>query len=261
MNSKVEEFRALHVPGNPLILLNIWDAGSASVVAAAGARAIATGSYGVAEAQGFKDGEGFPFDRALDVLRGVARMTDLPITFDMESGYGVTAEEVGRSVSAALAAGAVGINLEDRMPGCDDLTPLAQQAARIAAAARTGIFVNARTDVFRGQPAGSHGQELVAAALERARAYADAGAGGLFVPFTTNHVCIAALCAQSPLPVNIIWNPVFMDSAELAQLGVARISHGHRPWAAAMVWLGEAAKMVLSGGKPPYDRDPGQQAG
>jgi 2-methylisocitrate lyase-like PEP mutase family enzyme len=257
MNGKVEAFRALHVPGDPLVLFNIWDGGSARVVAEAGAQAIATGSYGVAEAQGFKDGEGFPLDRALDVLDGVLRVTDLPVTFDMESGYGKTPEEVGRSVARAFAAGAVGINIEDRMPGIAGLTPLAEQTARIAAAAASGIFVNARCDVFRGKPKEEHGPALTAQVLERARAYADAGASGLFVPFTTDRACIAAICAASPLPVNIIWTPAsaggFSSRAELAELGAARISHGHRPWAAAMDWLAAAARDVLAGGPPPYD--------
>jgi 2-methylisocitrate lyase-like PEP mutase family enzyme len=252
-SDKIEHFRALHVPGDPLVLFNIWDGGGAKVVAEAGARAIATGSYGVAEAQGFKDGEGFPLARALDVLRGVMRVTDLPVTFDMEAGYGDTAEAVGASVAEALAVGAVGINLEDRMPGKTELSPVATQAARVRAAADTGIFVNARCDVFRGIKSEDHGPALVEAVLERARAYAQAGASGLFVPFTTNRACLAAICEQSPLPVNIIWSPEFSGRDELAQLGAARISHGHQPWAAAMDRLGAAARAVLAGGKPPYD--------
>lgn len=253
MNAKVEALRALHVPGNPLVLFNIWDGGSAKAVADAGAKAIATGSYGVAEAQGYKDGEGFPLERALAVLDGVLRVTDLPVTFDMESGYGKTPEEVGASVGLAFAAGAVGINMEDRMPGVDALTPIAEQARRIRAAADTGMFVNARCDAFRGQPAEAHGPALVETVLERARAYADAGAECLFVPFTINRTCLGAICEKSPLPVNIIWNPDFSGRDELAALGAARISHGHRPWAAAMAWLAGEAKTVLAGGKPSYD--------
>jgi 2-methylisocitrate lyase-like PEP mutase family enzyme len=252
MNDKVEAFRALHVPGDPLILFNIWDAGSARAVAEAGAKAIATGSYGVAEAQGFKDGEAFPLERALDVLTGMLRVTDLPVTFDMESGYGDTPQEVGASVELAFSAGAAGINMEDRMPGESALVPVTEQTRRIAAAAASGIFVNARCDALRGQPIESHGA-LVAAVLERAKAYADAGASGLFVPFTTELSALGAICERSPLPVNIIWNPAFRDRAQLAELGAARISHGHRPWAAAMDWVGAMARVVLGGGKPPYD--------
>lgn len=256
MTDAISAFKALHVPGDPLLLFNIWDAGSAKAVAAAGAKAIATGSYGVAEAQGFKDGEAFGLDDALVNLQRILGVTDLPISLDMESGYGASAEAVGRSVAAAHAAGAAGINLEDRLPGIAALTPVAEQCARIAAAAASGLFVNARCDVFRGQPAESHAT-LIAAALERASAYADAGASGLFAPFTTNRAAIAAICEASPLPVNIIWTPAaaggFTGSAELAELGVARISHGHRPWAAAMEWLASAAKAALNGAAPPYD--------
>lgn len=257
MMSKIEEFTALHVAGNPLVLFNIWDAGSAKAVAEAGAKAIATGSYGVAEAQGFKDGEAFTLDLALTNLKRIIGVSDLPVTLDMESGYGANAEEVGRSVAAARAEGAVGINLEDRMPGMAELTPVDAQARRIAAAAESGLFVNARCDVFRGKPAETHGPELTQMVLERARAYADAGASGLFVPFTTNRQCIAAICEASPLPVNIIWTPAsaggFSSRDELAELGVARISHGHRPWAAAMDWLSAQARAVLAGNAPPYD--------
>jgi 2-methylisocitrate lyase-like PEP mutase family enzyme len=257
MSDKVEAFRALHVPGDPLVLFNIWDAGSARAVAGAGAKAIATGSYGVAEAQGFKDGEDFTLEDALRNLERILSVTDLPVTLDMEAGYGAAPDEVGRSVAAARAAGAAGINMEDRMPGIAELTPLAEQAKRIAAAAASGLFVNARCDMFRGKPAESHGPELVAAVLERANAYADAGASGLFVPFTTNRTCISAICEKSPVPVNIIWTPAaaggFSGRQELAELGVARISHGHRPWAAAMDWLAAEAEQVLAGRAPVYD--------
>ena len=98
MTSKIEQFRALHVPGKPLVLYNIWDAGSARAVAEAGAKAIATGSYGVAEANGFKDGETLPLDIVLENLRRILTVTDLPVTIDMEAGYGDTPAEVGRSV-------------------------------------------------------------------------------------------------------------------------------------------------------------------
>lgn len=257
MTDRITAFKALHIPGDPLLLFNIWDAGSAKAVAGAGAQAIATGSYGVAEAQGFKDGESFPLEAALLNLERVISVTTLPVTIDMEAGYGDTPEQVRRSVAKARELGAAGINMEDRMPGMTELTAISDQTARIAAAAASGLFINARCDLFRGQPADNHGPDLVAAVLERARAYADAGASGLFVPFTTNRACIAAICEGSPLPVNIIWTPAsaggFSGRQELAALGVARISHGHRPWAAAMDWLADATKAVLAGDPPPYD--------
>lgn len=250
--NKIEQFRALHIPGDPLVLFNIWDAGSARVVAEAGAQAIATGSYGVAEAHGLRDGETVPLDLALANLERIVSVTDLPVTIDMESGYGDTPDEVAASVARARDAGAAGINMEDRMPGESALVPLAEQAERLAAAASTGVFVNARCDVFRGREVAAEGGALVGKTLKRARAYADAGAGGLFVPFLADAECIAAICEGSPLPVNILWSPACGDRAALAELGVARISHGHQPWAAAMAMLGREAETVLGGGIPSY---------
>lgn len=250
--TRIETFRALHVPGDPLVLFNIWDAGSAKAVAAAGAKAIATGSYGVACARGSSDGENLSLDEALGNLGEILGVTDLPVSIDMEAGYGADAAAVGRSVALASAAGAAGINMEDRMPGETALLGVGEAAARLAAAAVSGVFVNARCDVFRGQNAVADGDSLVAATLERARAYADAGAGGLFVPFLADPRCIAAICEGSPLPVNVLWSKPCGERAALAALGVARISHGHQPWAAAMAWLGEQATAVLGGAIPPY---------
>ena len=252
MTDQVAIFRALHVPGDPLVLFNIWDAGSAKAVAKAGAKAIATGSFGVAEAQGFADGEGFPLERALDVVGSVIRSVDLPVTFDMESGYGANAGAVARSAALAFTAGAAGINMEDRMPGQAALLPVAEASERIAAAAASGLFVNARCDVYRGLKPQEYGQHLIDAVLERAEAYAAAGASGLFVPFLGDHSAIKAICAASPLSVNILWGQGRGTRAELAALGVARISYGHGPWAAAMEWLAQQAEAVFAGEVVPY---------
>ncbi len=252
MTDPVGIFRALHVPGNPLVLFNIWDAGSARAVAEAGAQAIATGSYGVAEANGFRDGETLPLDLVLANLERILGAVEVPVSIDMEAGYGDTPAEVARAVARAREAGAAGINMEDRLPGERALLPPEVAAGRIAAAAASGIFVNARCDVFRGQDAAAEGQRLVNEALDRAVRYAEAGASGLFVPFLSDAGCIAAICEGSPLPVNILWSPPCGDRAALAALGVGRISHGHQPWAAAMRWLGEQAGVVLRGGIPPY---------
>ena len=148
MMDRIDAFTALHVPGEPLVLYNIWDAGSARAVAAAGAKAIATGSWGVAEANGFSDGETLPLEIALENLTRILSVTDLPVSIDMEAGYGDTPAAVGTSVGKAHDAGASGINMEDRMPGETGLLPMAQAAERVAAAAASGIHVNARTDVY-----------------------------------------------------------------------------------------------------------------
>jgi 2-methylisocitrate lyase-like PEP mutase family enzyme len=252
MTDKIARFRALHIPGDPLILVNIWDAGSAKAVAAAGAKAIATGSFGVAGAQGRADGEDFPLEDVFANLTRILSVTDLPVTIDMESGYGADPAAVGVSVGRARDAGSVGINMEDRLPGQSDLLPIAEAVARYRAAADTGIFVNARCDTFRGQDVAKDGDALVAATLERARAYADAGAGSLFVPFLLDPRCIGAICDASPLPVNILRGKGGPTHKQLAELGVARISHGHQPWAGAMEWLSAQAAQVFGGAEPDY---------
>lgn len=244
----VEAFAALHTPGNPLILYNIWDPGSARAVADAGAPAIATGSWGVACAMGYRDGETLPLDHAIDNLVRIRRVTDLPVTIDMEAGYGATAAEVQDSVARAAAAGAVGINIEDKWPGPRTMIETAEAAARIGAAAATGLFVNARCDLAILAPADSHDAALVDAMVERARAYADAGARGFFAPFLKQPALIERLCKASPLPVNILVGDGVPAIPDLAALGVARISHGHGPWAAAMDALTAQARAVYGAG-------------
>lgn len=246
MNDKIKAFGDLHVPGNPLILYNIWDAGSAKAVADAGAKAIATGSWGVACSLGYKDGETLPLDAALDNLNRILSVTELPVTIDMEAGYGTDAIGVAASIAKAASAGAVGINLEDKDPATRELFDTILAASRIKAAAGSGLWINARTDVFIVTPKVAHDHVLVDRVIERAKAYADAGANSLFVPFVYEAALIARLCEKSPLPINILLGDGVPDIKALAALGVARISHGHAPWAKAMEDLGKAAKTAMA---------------
>jgi 2-methylisocitrate lyase-like PEP mutase family enzyme len=246
MTSKIETFAALHVAGNPLILYNIWDAGSAAAVARARAKAIATGSWGVAGAHGMGDGEKLPLETALATLVEIVAVTDLPVSIDMEAGYGIDPAGVAASVQRAADAGAAGINIEDKDPVTRTLFPVAEASARIAAAAASGLFINARADLFILTPPADHDAALVDQVIERAKAYAGAGARGLFAPFLKEAALIERLCKGAPLPVNILMGPGCPDHKALAQLGVARISHGHGPWAAAMDWLEGEARKILS---------------
>jgi methylisocitrate lyase len=251
MRKNADDFRALHVRGRPLVLFNVWDAGSAKAVAEAGARALATGSWSVAAANGFADGEALPLDLAIDNLARIVRASDLPVTIDIESGYGSTEAEVGRTIARTIASGAVGCNLEDSFPQTGKLRDVAAQAERIRharkAAAESGIgyFINARTDVFFQAPAAQHDASMVEAALARARAYAEAGADGLFAPGLVDRPLIARLAATSPLPLNIMVADATPSLAALAEAGVARVSHGPRPYLAAMRALAEAARDAM----------------
>jgi 2-methylisocitrate lyase-like PEP mutase family enzyme len=249
--TKARTFKALHVPGRPIILFNVWDAGSAKAVAAGGAKALATGSWSVAAAHGFDDGEYMPFDLAIANLERIVAATDLPVTIDLESGYGANPDEVGATIARAVQAGAIGYNIEDSARESVPLREISDQAARLKsarqAADRLGIpaFLNARTDVFLVAAADQH-ESLVAAALERGRAYADAGADGLFVPGLADEALIARVVEGSSLPVNIMASGKTPPAARLAELGVARISHGPGPYRMAMKALEDAARAVLT---------------
>lgn len=248
---KAETFRALHAPGRPLVLFNAWDAGSASAVTRAGASAIATGSWSVAAANGYEDGERVPLELALANLRRIVAATALPVTVDLERGYGDCAEAVARTIALAIEAGAVGCNLEDSVPPEGALRDVHAQRERIAAARsaadgpRRAFFVNARTDVFFQRPPEAHDGGMVHDALARAQAYADAGADGLFVPGLVDESLIAALVARSPLPVNVMVGAGTPALARLAAAGVARVSHGPGPYLAAMQALEAAARAAI----------------
>ncbi|HTU10860.1 MAG TPA: isocitrate lyase/phosphoenolpyruvate mutase family protein [Allosphingosinicella sp.] len=237
MTSQAEKYRtfaALHVPGDPVILYNIWDAGSARAVAEAGARAIATGSASVAGALGFADGEGVPVGLALANAALIVGAVDLPVTVDFEGGYAVAPDGVAANMSRLAATGAIGCNFEDQVVGGEGLHAIADQAARIAAA-RTAVgadfFINARTDIFLQAKAETHDAAKVDAAIARAGAYAEAGASGFFAPGLADLALLEKLCAASPLPVNFMAWPGTPPAGEIAATGIARISHGPSPGA------------------------------
>lgn len=246
---KIEAFRRLHIPGNPVVLYNIWDAGSAQAVAKSGARAIATSSWAVATAHGFKDGEQFPYNLAIRNLREIVRATELPVTFDLESGYGEDPDVLAKNVTLAIDAGAVGCNVEDSVPGEGSIRETEAQAARIriirkaAEAAKVPFFINARSDLFFQGPAVKHDNVLLAKALDRAFAYSEAGADGLFVPGLATLPLISRLAKESPLPLNIL-----ADSSTsiqmLSESGVSRVSYGATPYIETLNVLEQTARLV-----------------
>ena len=249
---KARVFAALHVPGKPLILYNAWDPGSAKAVADAGAKAIATGSHPVANAFGFEDGEKMPLDLVLANAARVVAAVDLPVTVDFEGGYALGPDEVGANVARLAATGAIGCNFEDQVIGGEGLHPPARQAERIRAiraAVGPDFFLNARTDLFiKARAAGTAPDEaIVEAALERAHAYAEAGASGFFAPVLGDLALLERLCAASPLPVNFIAFPGAPSARDAAHAGVARISHGPFPYKQAMQALKQAAEAALAG--------------
>jgi 2-methylisocitrate lyase-like PEP mutase family enzyme len=249
---KAEVFRDLHVKGNPLILFNIWDAGGAKVIEEAGAKAIATGSWSVAAANGFADGQELPFELAMENLERIVRSVELPVSLDFECGYATDNSDLKENIKRVIEAGAVGINFEDRIIAGDGLYSIEQQSSRIAAIREAGnetgipIFINARTDVFLKTYPAQHNEEELGEAIRRAVAYAEAGASGVFAPGLRDPALIEELCSASALPVNIMVLPDTPTAGELAKLGVARISHGPGPYRAMTKALKEAGEKVFT---------------
>ncbi|KUJ79879.1 isocitrate lyase/PEP mutase family protein [Ruegeria profundi] len=252
--NQAETFAALHKKGDPVILYNIWDAGSAGAVRDAGARAIATGSAPVAMAQGYGDGQNIPIEAALENARRIVAAVDLPVTLDFEGAYAEDEMGVAENTQRALESGVIGFNFEDQIIGTSDLYDTETQAARVRAmregcdAAGIPAFINARTDIFLKAKPDAHNDAMLNDAIARARAYADAGANGFFAPGLRDKDMIANLCESTDLPVNIIALPGTPDTTTLASLGVARISYGPVPYRHMLAWLQEQAKEALQQG-------------
>ena len=244
--NKFETFAALHVPGDPVVLYNIWDAGSALAVVKAGAKALATGSHPVADANGWPDGEQVPIDFAIANATRIADAVDLPVTVDFEGAYSDDPEEGGRNVARLKETGAVGCNFEDQRIGEEGIHPLELQVRRIEGIRRAvgmGFFINARTDLYLKVK--EQDESLLEHVIERGKAFADAGASGFFVPRLADSRQIERVVREVPLPLNLIAFPGAPPKAEWAAAGVARISHGPFPHRALMEQLTESAKAAI----------------
>ena len=250
---KARQFADLHVPGSPVVLYNIWDAGSAKAIADAGAKAVATGSWSVAAAHGYSDGQAIPIDLALQVISRIVETVDLPVSLDFEGGYAESPEGIEANIARVLETGAIGINFEDQVVGGSGLHPVEAQSANITAARRAAdsagipFFINARTDLFLKQKDRAKHGELIAEAKDRAAAYAEAGASGFFAPGLADPDLIGGLCETSSLPVNIIMFDGVPAVDMLASLGVARVSYGPRPYVWAMADVAERFRGISTG--------------
>jgi 2-methylisocitrate lyase-like PEP mutase family enzyme len=247
MASKFETFAALHVPGDRVILYNIWDVGSAHAVIAAGAKALATGSHPVADANGWLDGQQVPIDFALANAKRIVEAVELPLTVDFEGAYSTDPEEGGANTARLKATGAVGCNFEDQVVGGEGLHALDVQMKRIAAirqAVGDDFYINARTDLFLKTQ--THDDALIDQVVERGKAFADAGASGFFVPRLADPRQIERVVREVPLPLNVIAFPNAPEKKVWADAGVARISHGPFPHRALMGKLEEMAREAIS---------------
>ena len=246
MTDQATVFHALHAGPDVLILPNAWDAASAALMAAAGAKAVATSSAAVAWAQGFPDGDALPTERLIAVIESVVRATNVPVTADIEGGYTDDLGELSETIRKVVGAGAVGINLEDgtRAP---DLHARKVAAARAAAEAEgVALYINARTDVYLAKLA--EGEAALTETLRRAALYVAAGASGVFVPGPADESLIAELAKGVPAPLNVMLRPGSLPTERLAALSVRRLSSATAPFRAAYGALVEALPAYLETG-------------
>jgi 2-methylisocitrate lyase-like PEP mutase family enzyme len=251
-SARSQAFAVLHRRGHPFVLPNAWDVASALLLADAGFPAVATTSLGVTAAAGLVDGTGTGRAATVALAASVIPRLPVPVTIDAEGGYSDDPAAVADLAAELASLGAAGINLED-VAATGEFRPLAAQAAIIGAvsAAAPGLFVNARTDIYwlqHGLPDGRLGETLL-----RLKAYADAGASGVFVPGLTELDEIEAVTGAVKLPLNLLWRPD-LDLPRLAEAGVARISTGSAPYRRALA-AGLATALAARDGREPPEPD------
>jgi 2-methylisocitrate lyase-like PEP mutase family enzyme len=250
---RAERLRQLHHGPPSLVLPNAWDAASARIYELAGFPAIATTSAGIAFAHGYHDGERIPRAEMLAAIERIARTVEVPVTADIERGFGSSIGDLERTIAAVIEAGAVGLNLEDGIGGDrPTLRSIDDQIQRVRAVRELGerlgvpVVINARTDVFLreiGEPDGR-----VSEAIRRGRAYHAAGADCIFVPGVTDPVTIARLVSGLGAPLNVLAVAGTPPIAALEELGVARVSVGSGPMRATLALVAEIAEELGTAG-------------
>lgn len=260
LRQKAEDFRSLHHAAQMLVLPNAWDAASARVFELAGFAAVATTSAGIASAYGYPDGERMSRAEMLDAVHRIARAVAVPVTADMETGFGVTPDEVAATARLTLESGAIGLNLED---GTHDrarpLTDISLQVEKIAAVRQMAeafgvpLVINARTDVFTKLDA--RDPTRLAQAIQRGNAYRAAGADCVFVFGVSDKPTIAELVRGIAAPINILAHYGGPTIAELAELGVARVTFGSTPMRATMSLVERIARELKQDGAYSFAQD------
>jgi 2-methylisocitrate lyase-like PEP mutase family enzyme len=246
---KAEQFRNMHHGPRMLVLANVWDVVSARILEECGHPAIATSSAAVAFSRGYPDGQYISRDEMLDVVGRIARVVRVPVTADLEAGYGTTDKDMVETTKAAIEAGAIGMNLEDAGDDESSLVDLSLQVEKIRAIRETSkslsvpFVLNARTDVYLSSigPEATRFERTV----ERLRAYRDAGADCLFAPGLHDREIISRLVKAVAAPLNILITPQCPSLGELEKIGVARVSAGSTVMRAALRVVERIGKEML----------------
>ena len=255
MNDATTVFRKLHEdPSGPLRLANVWDVGSARLVESLGAKAIATTSAGVGWALGYPDGNRLPVKQLENLVYNIMRVVRIPVSVDVEAGYTHDPKATGENLKGILGSGIAGINIEDGTDPADLLAAKIENIKKVVASLGVDVFVNARTDVYLQQlfPEGQRVKETIA----RAGIYRSAGADGIFVPALADRKQIVEIVPAVNRPLNLMAWPGLPNAAELAKLGVRRLSAGSG--ISQIVWsrISQLAKSFLeTGASEPMSQD------
>lgn len=252
LENKAQLLRSLHKPGKPLVLFNVWDAVSARIIEELGAPAIATSSAAIAWLEGYADGQYISRDAMLTGVKRVTSAVRVPVTADLEGGYGLTVHDAAATARGAIEAGAAGLNFEDAgEPGT--VLDLDLQCERIAAMVEMGqrlgvpLAINARTDVFLDR-IGPDDAWRLDEAIERGKRFMQAGATSVFVPGVSDERTIATLTKEIPGPINVLASAAAPPVSRLAELGVARVSVGGAAIAHALGHFRAAAAHTMGEG-------------
>lgn len=244
---RVAEFRALHAPGQCLVLPNAWDAASAKIAEVAGAKAIATSSAAVAWSHGYADGDVMPRDVVMAATRETIRVVNLPVTVDSEGGYSDDPAKVADHVLGLIGIGVAGINLEDSTASSDLLAAKIKAIKQAAKAKGADIFINARTDVYLKDLVPK--ENKLAETIKRVKLYTEAGADGIFAPFANDIADVRQIVGATSLPVNLLVNKAAPDLAAMKSAGVRRVSIGAIGGRAAYGQFVQGVKALLGEGK------------
>lgn len=245
-------FHQLHLRDNPLVLYNVWDVATAKAAESAGAKALATGSWSIAAAHGYEDGQKIPFEFMTRVVERIVSQTDLPVSMDFEAGFSTTLEGLAENFQALIDIGVVGVNFEDQIIGGDELYSVEDQVERLKTLRTVAdkndipMFINARTDVFLKSKNASTHSSLVDTAIERGQAYIAAGASGFFIPGINDTGLIQNICEAVSSPVNVMAGSVDAQMTMMKDTDVSRISYGPHPFFKASQLFEEAAKEAFS---------------
>ncbi|MBU8729717.1 isocitrate lyase/phosphoenolpyruvate mutase family protein [Cytobacillus oceanisediminis] len=248
---KAKTFHRLHQQSSTFVLPNAWDVISAKMFEECGFKAIGTTSAGIAASLGYLDGQSIPLSKMVETIENIAKSVNVPVSADIEAGYGQTVEEVLETVKAVAAAGAIGINLEDGTVDPNrpifDITSQVEKITAIKELSESRnmpLFINARTDLYWLNIGDS--STRLQEAIKRAKAYQDAGADCIFIPGLTDRKIIKRIREEISCPINLLVDPGMPSLSELSEIGIERLSCGSVPFRATLTYLRTISEEIVN---------------